>query len=290
MIPRLRALPTLERLGRRVLHARGLESRRIVTDAGSLHAYDGAGRGPLAPVVVIHGISSNATAFAPLLLQLQRGASRVSALEMPGHGFSAPPSGPLDPDALMHSMTQGLDRLIDDPVVLCGNSLGGAVALHYAVHRPEKVKALVLLSPAGARMTPDELAGVLATFRIQSSRDARAFFGKLYRTPWFARSSRATSWTSSRASRCAICSPRHPITWPIGRLRASARRAPRVGVAPSACCRRQPLLLPRAPPPTAVIGPKASGIAPPRRPTRPRAAHARLHAASVAGASSARSM
>lgn len=187
MIPRLRPLHALERFGRRVLHARGLRSRWVETDMGRLHAYDGPGFGSLPPVVVVHGIGSSATSFAALLIQLRRGFSRVIAVEMPGHGFSEAPRATLDPDALMNAMTQALDRLTEGPFVLCGNSLGGAVALHYAVTRPERLRGLVLLSPAGARMTTEELTAVLDIFRIDTRRKARDFFARLYhRPPWFA--------------------------------------------------------------------------------------------------------
>lgn len=49
----------------------------------------------------------------------------------------------------MDVMTEALDALLPEPAIVCGNSLGGAVALHYALARPEKVLGLVLLSPAG---------------------------------------------------------------------------------------------------------------------------------------------
>jgi pimeloyl-ACP methyl ester carboxylesterase len=84
-------------------------------------------------------------------------------------------------------MRDALDHLIDEPAVLCGNSLGGAVALRYAIDRPEKVRALVLISPAGARFTDAELDDLRKTFDLGSTREAVAFLERLYhRPPWFA--------------------------------------------------------------------------------------------------------
>jgi len=41
-----------------------------------------------------------------------------------------------------------LDRLIDGPVVLVGSSMGGWIALHIALRRPERVRALVGIAAA----------------------------------------------------------------------------------------------------------------------------------------------
>ncbi len=180
-------LPMAQRVGRFALNRRGLESCEVRTRVGRLHAYDGRGPGDLPPVVVLHGIGSAATPFGPVLARLLPHARRVTAPEMPGHGFSDAPSVALTPEALLDAMREALDGLIDEPAVLCGNSLGGAVALRYALDRPEKVRALVLVSPAGARLTEPELAELRRTFDMTTDREAVAFLERLYhRPPWFA--------------------------------------------------------------------------------------------------------
>jgi pimeloyl-ACP methyl ester carboxylesterase len=183
---KLRPLPALKGLARGVLRARGMRSRWVDTEAGRIHVFDGKGQGSLPPFVVLHGISSEATAFTPFLQYLQKSASRVSAPDLLGHGDSDLPAKPLEPHTLFEVMTSALDALIDEPAVVCGNSLGGALALGYAVARPEKVRALVMCSPAAALTTEADLAEVRATFDLKSKEDAKVFFGKLYhRMPWF---------------------------------------------------------------------------------------------------------
>lgn len=180
-------LPVAENLGRFALNRRGLASRSVRTRVGHLHAYDGRGRGELPPFTVIHGLGSAATPFGPVLTRLQPHARRVVAPEMPGHGFSPEPSTRLTPSVLFDAMRDALDHLIDEPAIVCGNSLGGAVALRYAIERPEKVRALVLMSPAGAQTTDEELDDIRRTFDMGSPRDAVAFMERLYhRPPWFA--------------------------------------------------------------------------------------------------------
>ncbi|MCC6553293.1 MAG: alpha/beta hydrolase [Polyangiaceae bacterium] len=180
-------LPLAERLTRRALTAQGVRSRSIRTAIAPLHVYDAEGDGPLPTVVVLHGINSSGAAFAPLLARLRKRARRVLVPEAPGHGFSGDPTAPLTPDTLSAAMTELLDRELDEPAIVAGNSLGGGVALSYAIARPDRVRALVLTSPAGAAMDEADLADLLSTFKLRSRAEARAFMARLYaRPPWFA--------------------------------------------------------------------------------------------------------
>src|SRR5690606_32068659 len=66
---------------------------------------------------------------------------------------------------------------------LVGNSLGGGVALRYALAQPSRVQALVLVSPAGARCSDEELRALKSVFRIRTRDDARSFVHRLYHRP-----------------------------------------------------------------------------------------------------------
>jgi len=173
-------VPLVERLGRAALIRRGHRVRHVPTPAGDMHVYDARGHGPLATTVMLHGIGATAAAYAPILNRLQRRTRRVIALEYPGHGFSGPPTRRLSPDVLFESAAHALDELLEEPAVLCGNSLGGAVALHYAVTRPLRVRALCLVSPAGARITDDEMNVLLRSFDMSSRADALDFLERIY--------------------------------------------------------------------------------------------------------------
>lgn len=182
-----RWLPAAERLARFALHRRGFESREVATRLGPVHAYEARGRGALPPVVVLHGIGSAATPFGPVLTRLVGDVRRVTAPDLPGHGFSPPPAQRMTPELFGEAVTEALDALIDEPAIVCGNSLGGALALRYALDRPAKVRALVLISPAGARISDAELDALRGAFEHTSKADTVAFLGRLYhRRPWFA--------------------------------------------------------------------------------------------------------
>ncbi|WP_394843830.1 alpha/beta hydrolase [Pendulispora brunnea] len=183
---RPRLLPAFERISRYRLRKRGIQSRFVQTDIAKLHVLDGKGHGSLPPIVVLHGITSSSAAFGPLLALLQKHTRRIIAPDAPGHGFSEVPRIPLLPENLLDNMTSALDQLLDEPAIVVGNSMGGAIALHYAAARPERVRNLVLLSPAGALWSEEDLQRLLRAFRMESPRDARRFLNTIYhRKPWF---------------------------------------------------------------------------------------------------------
>jgi len=181
-------IPLAERLGRYALRRRGIRTRWMPTPLGPVHVYDSVGLGPLPTTVLLHGISSSATPFGPVLARLARHVRRVVAPDYPGHGFTPAPAGTLTPEALLDAMTGVLDDLLDEPAIVVGNSLGGALAVHYAIARPERVRALVLVSPAGAPSTDAEWSALKGAFDFDSRAGGLAFLGRVYhRTPLIAR-------------------------------------------------------------------------------------------------------
>jgi pimeloyl-ACP methyl ester carboxylesterase len=107
--------------------------------------YVSRGSGPA--VVLIHGAFGALQDFtATIAPALQRG-HRVIAVDRPGHGYSGRPPGrgltPARQAELLHGLLQ---RLQPGPATLVGFSLGGAVALAYALAHPEAVRALVILN------------------------------------------------------------------------------------------------------------------------------------------------
>ena len=147
----------------------------------------GPGYGPLPPMVLLHGLSSAAVHLGPLMRRLRPFCRHVVAVDGPGHGYS-PEHGarPLTGELYYRAISEALDGLATGPMVLFGNSLGGAVALKYAAERPDRVASLVVMSPAGAPLEPDRLTQYQSQFRIQSHAQARAFLARVYhRRPWY---------------------------------------------------------------------------------------------------------
>jgi pimeloyl-ACP methyl ester carboxylesterase len=157
----------------------GYRSRRVGTSAGRVHVLDARGQGHLPPVVLLHGISSAAVHFLPLLHRLRGRVRRLIAPDLPAHGFSDRPSV-IRPGALKDALVEALDAVIDEPAVVFGNSMGGIAAVHYALARPERVRGLILCSPSGAMMAEDELRRFVGAFRIETHRAALAFVDRLF--------------------------------------------------------------------------------------------------------------
>lgn len=180
-------VPLAERLGRMALRRRGVRARWVDLPAhgARVHVYDAEGRGTLPTTVLLHGLGAASTSFGPLLERLRPHVRRVVAPDYPGHGFSDEHTL-LTADALFGAVEDTLASLDVEPAIVVGNSLGGAVALHFAITHPERVRALVLVSPAGAHTSDEEWAEIRAAFAVRSRADARAFIDRVYhRPPWF---------------------------------------------------------------------------------------------------------
>ena len=169
-----------ERMGLRLLHAQGLRSRWLETRGGKVHALDADGRGDLPPVVLLHGLSANAAAYGAYLRRLLPHTQRVVAPDMPGHGLSDVPRRGLSRDSLLEGAFEALDRMIEAPAILVGNSMGGLGAVRYALARPRKVRGLLLVSPGGAPMPEPAFQRFLDTFRVRTHDDALGFVDRIF--------------------------------------------------------------------------------------------------------------
>ena len=134
--------------------------------AGTLHVDDGGTGG--VPVVFVHSSCGDTTHWAAQLAHL-REHRRAVALDLRGHGRSAPPTGE---DITVEDFARDVEAVVDalglQRFVLVGHSLGGAVCAAYAGLHVERVAGLFLLDPAsdGRSIPAEQAAGfmqVLAT-------------------------------------------------------------------------------------------------------------------------------
>lgn len=124
------------------------EELRIPTRAGETFVV-ACGRKDAPPLVAFHGAQGNSSAW---MLDSPAWAQdfRVYLVDVPGDaGFSAPVRPPLGGDAYVLWLDELFAALgVERPAVV-GVSLGGWLALDYATRRPERVRGLALLCPAG---------------------------------------------------------------------------------------------------------------------------------------------
>jgi len=104
--------------------------------------------GGATPVVLLHGIGSNARSFEPLMHALQ-GRARALAWDAPGYGQSQPLAVPWPAPSDYAAALRGLlDDVKIARCVLLGHSLGALFAARFALEACDRVAALLLVSPA----------------------------------------------------------------------------------------------------------------------------------------------
>jgi pimeloyl-ACP methyl ester carboxylesterase len=125
-----------------------MEVRAIQRDRYRLRVTTwGSGRGPHA--IVLPGLSADARALAPQIRMLRRQMATVHVIDLPG--MALPPSL-MQADASFPQLADYVAHVAEvlgvRRAIVVGHSLGGGVALHLALRRPELVDGLVLLAPA----------------------------------------------------------------------------------------------------------------------------------------------
>lgn len=131
-------------MARRVERAIPPIGRYITVDGVRLHYID-RGAGPV--VLLIHGLSAQIQAFTFALADQLTSDFRVVVVDRPGCGYSAAaPSAGLPEQAAL--IDRFLAALGVERALVCGHSLGGAVALAMAIHCPARVAGLALIAPA----------------------------------------------------------------------------------------------------------------------------------------------
>jgi alpha-beta hydrolase superfamily lysophospholipase len=112
---------------------------------------------PRGLVAIVHGLGEHSGRYAALAESLVDRRFTVVALDLPGHGQASGPRG----DVLswtglrdvvvpaMFTVTRGMPGQPSDlPVVLLGHSMGGVLALDYALAHPRTLLGVVASAPA----------------------------------------------------------------------------------------------------------------------------------------------
>lgn len=144
-------------------------SPRILDVDGPLAVYEWPGP-PESTFVLVHGLGGSSINWMRVAGSLS-GLGRVLAIDLPGFGRSPLAGRGTGLMALRRSLS-GLLATLDAPALVCGNSMGGGVAMLQAAVEPSSVGGLVLTGSifpwAGVR--PPHPA-VMSAFAV-------------YRTPW----------------------------------------------------------------------------------------------------------
>jgi pimeloyl-ACP methyl ester carboxylesterase len=107
-------------------------------------------QGEGAPVILAHGLAASLHDWDDLLPELADAGYAGYALDLLGHGESYKPlnRSKYTVEAVFNHFSGWIDSLqLKEPMSLIGHSLGGGLALMYALRYPERVNALVLVNP-----------------------------------------------------------------------------------------------------------------------------------------------
>jgi pimeloyl-ACP methyl ester carboxylesterase len=122
-----------------------VKERRLELAGVSSAVLEG-GDGP--PVLLLHGPGEFAALWGRVIPDLVT-TYRVVAPDLPGHGATGLPDGPLDNDCVLAWLGELIERTCASPPALVGHLLGGAIAARFASERPDQLSRLVLVDSFG---------------------------------------------------------------------------------------------------------------------------------------------
>jgi pyruvate dehydrogenase E2 component (dihydrolipoamide acetyltransferase) len=200
--------------------------------------YHVGGAGPT--LLLLHGLGGSTANWVELLPDLLT-RFRVVAIDLPGHAGS----GRLHRGATMSDFAATaaavLDREEAGPALVAGHSFGGHVALRLAQSRPELVRGLLLVAPAGIGTGTRAIRTVvLASTAVRPGRwvapfrhryAERGWYRRALFRPWFV--SDAAALTPSATVGLLDALREHADTLTAGR--AMLADDPRLGLGEIAC-------------------------------------------------------
>ena len=154
------------------------------------------------PLLLVHGLAGSSANWVEVLPELVA-RHRVLAVELPGHARSEP----LPRGATTEDFAQAVAGVLEaegvEAALVAGHSFGGLVALRLARLRPELVRGLLLVCPAGvSTRRPLRRLLVAASATVRPGRRVaplapryagRAGFRRAILQPWFVEDAAALS-------------------------------------------------------------------------------------------------
>lgn len=146
------------------------------------------GAGP--PVVLVHGVGLDRTMWDGVIERLARTHMCVS-FDMPGHGATAMPSGPVTPRTFSGALETVVASLMPARPKLVGFSMGAMVAQRFVLDHPGAVSGLILMNPVFER-DAEQRAAILQRLAF-AEREGPATMTEKALARWFSRSFRESN-------------------------------------------------------------------------------------------------
>lgn len=128
----------------------GVEVRSITSAAGPLRLV-ASGPASGTPVLLLHGWGASVYSYRHTIRALAEAGYRAISLDLPGHGCSDKPidAEPYREPALLALIDAVLERLGIHTCHVIGQSMGGRLALDFALTYPARVKSVYVINPIG---------------------------------------------------------------------------------------------------------------------------------------------
>lgn len=116
---------------------------RVMTSSGYELGYAASGAGSSVPILFLHGVGSDKSAWHPQLAEFGQ-QRRAIAFDYPGYGDSDPAPECTTRDDYASAIISAMQQLGIDFAHVCGLSLGGVVAIAMHHLAPERCASLIL--------------------------------------------------------------------------------------------------------------------------------------------------
>jgi pimeloyl-ACP methyl ester carboxylesterase/ubiquinone/menaquinone biosynthesis C-methylase UbiE len=134
--------------------------------AGISSAVLRGGMGP--PMILLHGPGEYAAKWLRVIPELAKN-HHVVVPDLPGHGTSVVAADGLDVERVMLWLSELIDATCDDPPILVGQILGGAIASRFACWHGDRISKLVLVDTLGlSEFEPDPAFGQALTAFVEA--------------------------------------------------------------------------------------------------------------------------
>lgn len=134
------------------LAALGIHGQSLTVDGVAVHSLEG---GTGKPVVFVHGLGGSSQDWASLLPLVKRAGFQVYAMDLPGFGASAKPTGRTYSVSEQARFVESfLETKHLAQVSIVGASMGGWISATVALDAPQRVERLVLVDSAGFAFEP----------------------------------------------------------------------------------------------------------------------------------------
>ncbi|MBJ7882824.1 alpha/beta hydrolase [Gelidibacter salicanalis] len=119
-------------------------------------------------LLFVHGLSSNADAWSKNIDALKETYTCV-ALDLPGYGKSSKPDVTYRPTYFAEVVSQFIEKLELQNIVLIGHSMGGQASVKLVIHHPEVIEKLILVAPAGLEQFSEASAKIMESFLTEDA-------------------------------------------------------------------------------------------------------------------------